>query len=266
MKQQILSHLPEAHPWSDRIRYFDVLDSTNTRAKQLAEEGAPHGTVVIADCQTAGRGRMGRSFHSPENGGIYLSVILRPECIPDRLMHLTCAAGTAMCDAIERVTGLRPGVKWINDLVINKKKLGGILTELFICPQTGNVRYSIVGIGINCCQELRHFPEELRQIATSLLIVTGKSFSRAEVAAAMIDSLFHMDRCLLSDRVRLMAAYRADCVTLGAEVAVISPTQTHHGLALDVAEDGGLLVRYSDGSAQKVQSGEVSVRGMYGYV
>ena len=141
MKQRILDHLPRNHPWAGNIHYFDTIDSTNTEAKRLAAAGAPHGTVLIAGHQTGGRGRMGRSFHSPAGLGIYLSVILRPECAPGDLMHLTCAAAVAMCDAVENAAGFRPGIKWTNDLVYGKRKLGGILTELAF-GSSGRVDYA----------------------------------------------------------------------------------------------------------------------------
>ena len=124
MKDKILHHLTTECPWRDTLYWYDTIDSTNTRAKQLAKEGAPHGTVLIAGHQTGGRGRMGRTFQSPAGAGVYLSVILRPNCEPAQLMHLTCAAGVAMMDAVEAVSGIRPQVKWINDLVIHSKKTG----------------------------------------------------------------------------------------------------------------------------------------------
>ena len=126
------------------IHRFDTIDSTNNRAKDMAQQGAPHGTVLIARHQTGGRGRLGRSFHSPPGSGIYLSMILRPSCRPDKLMHLTCAAAVAMCDAIQAATGFRPGIKWTNDLVHNRMKPGGILTELSFAS-TGCLDYVIVG-------------------------------------------------------------------------------------------------------------------------
>ena len=126
MKEKILSHLPPAHPWGQTLYYRDTIPSTNTEAKAMAAAGAPHGTVILADSQTAGRGRLGRSFCSPADSGIYMSVILRPACPPAALMHLTCAAGVAVCNAVETAVGIRPGIKWINDLVLRGKKLGGI--------------------------------------------------------------------------------------------------------------------------------------------
>ena len=139
------------------LHRFETIDSTNTYLKQLAEAGAEGGTAVIAHSQTGGRGRLGRSFHSPAGSGIYLSYLLRPNCKPEGLMHLTCAVAVAMCDAVEKTTGLRPGIKWTNDLVWQKRKLGGILTELGF--ENGLVSYAVVGIGINCTQTEEDFPQ-----------------------------------------------------------------------------------------------------------
>ena len=264
MKNTILSHLPGDLPW--QVQWFNTIDSTNDRAKVMAQNGAPHGTVLVAGHQTKGRGRMGRSFSSPEGKGIYLSVILRPKRPVRELMHLTCAAGVAMCDAVESTIGLRPGIKWINDLVVNGKKLGGILTELSIAPGTDLVQYAIIGIGINCTQTPDEFPEEIRDIATSLLTATGKAPDMGRLAAAMIQSLYEMDSGLQQQKTPLMDAYRKDCVTLGAEVVVLKNDKKRYGSALDIDPEGGLLVQFRDGSRETVNSGEVSVRGMCGYV
>jgi len=265
MKTAIFAHLPREFPWADRILYFDTIDSTNTHAKQLAAAGAPHGTVLVAGRQTGGRGRMGRSFHSPADTGIYLSVILRPDCPAARLMHLTCAAAVAMCDALQAVTGLRPGIKWTNDLVWGKKKLGGILTELSLNADS-SVAYAVVGIGINCAQQPEDFPEDIRQIATSLAMAAGKTPDRAAVAAAMITALNAMADTLLQDKDAMMAQYRRDCITIGQAISVNQADSVRYGTAVDVDDAGALLVRFSDGSFQAVNSGEVSIRGMYGYI
>ena len=264
MKEQILKNLTESCPWQDSVLYFESIDSTNTRAKELAAQGAPHGTVLIADHQTGGRGRLGRSFLSPAGSGIYLSVILRPGCPAAQLMHLTCAAAVAMCDAVEAVTGLRPGIKWTNDLVFEGRKLAGILTELRITP-TGLVDYAVVGVGINCCQQPGDFPEELRDMAGSLAMVSGRAVDRAEVAAAMIRSLCEMDRAL-TDRAACMDRYRRGCITMGKDISLLKADgSVRYGTALSVDDGGALVVRFRDGSTEAVSSGEVSVRGMYGY-
>lgn len=260
MKEQLLSLLPAAHPWRDGIHWFDVIDSTNTEAKRLAQAGASHGTVLIADQQTGGRGRMGRTFSSPGGKGIYMSVILRPHCKANQLMHLTCAVAVAMCDAVESVTGFRPSVKWINDLIAKGKKLGGILTELSLIPGTDQVDYAIIGVGINCLQAQTDFPEELQDIAISLVSVTGEPVDRAELAAAMICSFDAMAHLLLTQKEGLMACYRRDCCTLGQDIYLIrGETKTPcHAVGLD--PDGGLSVIFPDGTAEIVNSGEVSTR------
>ena len=266
MKNDILRHLPPAHPWGQNLICFDCIDSTNTAARELARQGAPSGTVLIADRQTGGRGRLGRSFHSPGGVGLYFSVILRPQCHASDLMHLTCAAAVAACDAVEKATGLRPGIKWTNDLVHEKKKLGGILTELGLKPG-GMVDYAIIGIGINCCQRSGDFPEDIRGIAASLAMVTGNPVDRSRLAAALTEALYQMDQILLTGKNAIMDSYRTNCITLGQEVSLVrADGDARHGTALDVDDEGALVVCFSDGHTEAVNSGEVNVRGMYGYI
>lgn len=265
MVQEILAQLPENHPWAQNIHWFDTIDSTNTRAKAMAASGAAHGTVILAGQQTGGRGRMGRSFHSPAGLGLYLSVILRPECPPTKLMHLTCAAAVAACQAVAEEAELRPGIKWTNDLVFGFRKLGGILTELSL-NANGAVNYAIVGIGINCNHSRQDFPPELQEMAASVAMYTGKPVDRCRLAAQLIRQLCDMDRDLLRDKAGIMALYRAGCMTLGREVSIHRFEEVRHGTATDVDDDGGLVVRFSDGHTETVAAGEVSVRGMYGYL
>lgn len=264
MKDKILSHLSTECPWRDTLYWYSVTDSTNTRAKELAKQGAPQGTVLIAGRQSAGRGRMGRTFQSPDGQGVYLSVILRPDCAPTELMHLTCAAGAAMVQAVEQTAGIRPQVKWINDLVVNGKKLGGILTEMSVAH--GKVEYAVIGIGINCLQTRDDFPAEITDMATSLSLAAEKPVPPHVLAAAMIEHLWKMQATLFTDKQRWMSEYKENCITLGKEIQVIRGEEIRPGRALDIDDDGGLLVQYPDGTTQTVASGEVSVRGMYGYV
>ncbi len=264
MKNAILSHFITECPWRDTLYWYDTVDSTNTRAKNLAKTGAPHGTVIIAGAQSGGRGRMGRSFSSPESMGLYLSVILRPGCPADRLMHLTCAAGVAARNAVKQATGLSPDIKWANDLVCGKKKLGGILTELGFAGST--VDYAIIGIGINCLQQSEDFPAELQGLATSITEQTGTPCPPARLAAALVEQLFKMDQSLFTQKTLWMQDYRRHCITLGKEISVVQGDTVRRGIALNIDDDGGLSVAFSDGSTQTVSSGEVSIRGMYGYV
>ncbi len=265
MKDQILTHVSPTYPWKENLHFFPTIGSTNDHIRSLAKAGAPHGTVVIADHQTGGHGRRGRSFHSPEGVGVYLSILLRLQCQPTELMHLTCAVAVAMCEAVEASAGFRPGIKWTNDLVFGKRKLGGILTELGFTPQ-GKLDYAIIGVGINCCQSPEDFPEDIRDMAGSLAMITGRDIDRAKVAAAMMESLHRMDTRLLTEKVRILAQYKADCITVNQDVVLVRGDEKRYGHALDVDAEGALVVRFADGSIEAVNSGEISVRGMYGYV
>lgn len=265
MKSKLLLHLPADYPWAEQILCFDTLDSTNDHLKALARQGAPAGTAILADRQTGGHGRLGRSFHSPGGQGIYLSFLLRPQCAPQALMHLTCAVAVAMCDAVEQSLGFRPGSKWTNDLVWGKRKLGGILTELGLSPK-GTVDYAILGIGINCTQLLSDFPPDIQNMAGSLSMVTGTPVDRAAVAAAMLEALHTLSATLLTEQTQTLGRYRRDCVTLGKDICVLRGDQVRHGRALDIDEQGALVVSYEDGTTEHVNSGEVSIRGMYGYL
>ena len=264
MKEQILSQMTTECPWRDTLYWYDTIDSTNTRAKELAKDGAPAGTVLVAGNQTGGRGRMGRSFSSPEGMGVYLSVILRPGCKAEELMHLTCAAAVAACKAVESASGIFPGIKWINDLICGKEKLGGILTEMSV-NTNGFVDWAVVGIGINCRQKKADFPTELQSMATSLLLQTGKPCPPALLAARLTEALYEIN-AILFEKQQIMDIYRQHCVTLGQKVLVVRGEESAYGTALDLDQDGGLLVRFADGTEKVVSSGEVSIRGMYGYV
>ena len=263
MKQQILNFLSPEHPWKDRIYWFESLASTNSLAKQLVLDGAPHGTVLIAGHQTGGRGRMGRSFHSPAGGGLYLSVLLRPEAPPEQWMHLTCAVAVAACQAVHDACGLYPGIKWTNDLVWEQRKLGGILTELVTIP--GNTA-AVVGIGVNLTQTPEDFPPELQTIAGSLAMFCRELPNREKLAANLIHRLWETDRVLFSEKAAILDAYRKNCITLDTDISIVRGDSLRHGHALTVDEQGALVVSFPDGHIEAVNSGEVSIRGMYGYI
>ena len=180
-------------------------------------------------------------------------------------MHLTCATAVAMCDAVEQSAGFRPGIKWTNDLVSGSNKLAGILTEMAL-DTSGQIAYAVVGIGINCCQRSDDFAPEIRDMAGSLSMIAGTAVSRPKVAVAMLEALLRMDRNLLSGKDSVMARYRKDCITVGREISLVRGDEIRHGLAVNVGEDGALVVRFDDGYVETVNSGEVSVRGLYGYV
>ena len=254
------------HPWAPLVQVFETVDSTNTVAKGLAAAGAPEGTVVVADQQTGGRGRLGRKFASPPGVGVFLTVVLRPNVPPMELLHLTAVSAVATADAIEEATALRPGIKWTNDLVIGKRKCVGILTEMSLQAESGLVDYAVVGIGTNCNHTQEDFPEEVRPVAVSLREETGRTVDRNAYAAALIRALYRANAELLSGKVNWMERYRRDCITIGKDVKIVRGDAVQLAHADGVDDDGALLVTYADGTTGAVNSGEVSVRGMYGYL
>lgn len=266
MKETILAQLPENHPWKEHIFWFDTIDSTNNEAKRMAREGAPEGTTVIAGGQSAGRGRLGRSFCSPAGQGVYFSCILRPQCRPEQIMHLTCAAAIAAAQAVQDVSGILPGIKWTNDLVVGKRKLGGILTEISVDPKNRLVEYAVIGIGINCSQKDADFDEAIRDMACSILGVTGRGADPAALYGALICRFSELSQDILTKKADIMALYRENCVTVGQAISVVRGDAIRHGKALSVEDDGALRVAYDDGTEASVASGEVSIRGMYGYL
>ena len=242
---------------------FQVVDSTNLVCKRMAAEGAPDGTVVIADSQTAGRGRLGRSFQSAAGLGLYLSVLWRPECDMETLMALPALGAVAAAKAVERVCGASPQIKWPNDLVLQNKKIGGILTESVVLPGETAV---VLGIGINVSQRTEDFDGEVRRIAASLEMLAGKNVSRAALAAALMEELDMLRREALAQPQLWLAEYRSRCLTVGREVQIIAGEAVRRARAMDVDEGFGLRVCYDDGSMDTVRAGEVSVRGLYGYL
>ena len=248
------------------LRCFEELDSTNNYLKTLPE--APDGLAVTADSQTAGRGRMDRSFQSPKGQGMYLSVLLRPHLPPDRLPPVTALAGVSVCAAVERVCGVRPGLKWPNDPVLNGKKLCGILTEMSLEAETGRVQSLVLGIGINVSQGPEDFSPQVREMATSLGQALGKPVSRPRLTAALLEELDRTYAALLAgDLSAYLSAYRRDCVNLGKTVQLLpfGGGERETAQAVDIDEDFSLVVRGPDGKERTVRSGEVSVRGLYGY-
>lgn len=246
----------------DIIR-LDTVVSTNTYAKELARQGAPHGTVVLAECQTGGRGRMGRHFSSPKGLGIYCSVILHPDAEPSKLLHLTAMMAEAARRAVLETVGLKPQIKWVNDLVLNGKKLCGILTEMEL--KGSETDFVIVGVGINCNQKREDFPTELQEIATSLSMELGKEIEREAVIQALLSEIEKAAADLRSPA-EWMEAYRQNCITLGKEVQIIRGEEVRQGFAEDMDDTGALVIRFADGKRETVDSGEVSVRGLYGYL
>jgi len=249
----------------ENIHCFASLDSTNTACRRLAQSGAPDGTVVIARQQTAGRGRMGRHFESPEGLGLYLSILWRPLCAAESLMSLTSLAAVAAMNAIKKVCGVTCSVKWPNDLVLGGKKLAGILTESVLSPD-GKVEFVILGIGINLLQKAEDFSPEVSAIATSLLQKTGMAIDPDALAAELVDELDNLYKNILPDPDLWREEYLRACINIGKAVEIIRPDGTRQtAQARDIDGQYGLVVQYPDGGVETLRSGEVSVRGLHGY-
>lgn len=250
----------------DNIYVYESIDSTNTQCKRLAMNGAVDGTVVMAEEQTAGRGRKGRSFQSPQGLGLYLSILWLPQCEPSRLLPLTSLAAVAVSRAMERVTGERADIKWPNDLLLRDKKIAGILTEMALEGESGQIDYVVLGIGINVHHKAADFTEEVAAMASSLDAELGVTVSRPRLAAALMEELDILRREVMWQPELYLDEYRQRCVTIGRTVQVVRGEERKAANAIDVDEQFGLAVRYEDGTEETVRSGEVSVRGLYGYV
>ena len=259
----VLGLLPEQE--RALVRVFSSIDSTNTYLKREAMAGAPSGLIAVANEQTAGRGRVGRSFLSAPDCGIYLSMLLRPTCDPAGCATLTCHAAVAVCRALERVCDVRPGIKWTNDILLDGRKICGILTELSLEGETGTVDSVVIGIGINVNNAITDFPEELRGVAGSVFSATGTRVERASLAAALIGELRTMAALWESDPRVYLEEYRARCLTVGKDVRILRGEESRTAHAEAVTDDFSLLVRYPDGSEEALTGGEVSVRGLLGY-
>lgn len=246
------------------VLYFDTIDSTNTKAQELAEKGYPSGTLVVADKQESGKGRRGRSWVSPPCTGIFMTLMIKPDINPNNASMLTLVAALAVAKAITSVTGEEAMIKWPNDIVVNGKKVCGILTEMN--AQFDYINHIVVGIGINVHNE--SFPEEISQMASSLMIEAGgKRFHRAQIIAETM-SYFeqYYDTFLKTqDLSALVREYDELLVNRNKSVRVLDPKEPFDGKAMGITHKGELIVDTWE-SRKLVSSGEVSVRGIYGYV
>lgn len=235
-----------------------VTDSTNQEVKRRALEGAEEGLVVLAEEQTAGRGRRGREFSSPSGTGIYMSVLFRPT--PEQssdVVLITTAASVAVCRAIQQVLQEEPSIKWVNDIFLREKKVCGILTEAVSDFESGRIDTVVVGIGINYREPTEGFSEELRHIAGA--VCSGDCFiPRNRLAAAVMNELFFLYEHL-SEKT-YMADYKRLSNVLGKEVKFTSGNDWKYGTAIDIDEDGGLVIRREDGSKQILRTGEITLR------
>lgn len=239
-----------------RIHHFFKTDSTNAVALRLAAEGEPHGSLVIAEEQTAGRGRLGRPWYSEKTSGIYLSAILRPLLAPQQAPLLTLVAGLAARDAVVEVTGLAVDLSWPNDLLIAGRKCCGILTEMQ--AESQRIHYVVVGVGV----DVNHarFPAELDSIATSLRLAAGRPFSRLEVLAHLLAGLDRYYNRLLAEGPAPLIACFTEVSSLARDkrVRVVTPRETFTGTTAGLDATGSLLVRRDDGRLEPVLAGDVA--------
>ena len=238
---------------------YKTITSTNTVLKARAAEGAPAGQVLIAGAQTAGRGRMGRSFYSPPDSGLYMSLLLRPRFSAREATRITACAAVAVAETVEELSGRATQIKWVNDVLLDGRKICGILTEAAFDCESGQLAYVIVGIGINIAVPAGDFPAELRQIAGAAF--DGKAIPelRAKLAAGVLDRL--ADYAVDPDNPACFEAYRARSLVLGKAVNLLVPgREPERAQVLDLNRDYSLRVRMPDGSERSVSSGEVSVR------
>lgn len=245
------------HDDNRRLYILNSVDSTNNYAKELARNGEPGGTVVISDMQTAGKGRMGRSFCSPPKSNIYMSIILRPEIDIESSQLITSCVAAAAASAIDTICGTDTQIKWVNDLFLNGKKICGILTEASVSFESGTLDFAVVGIGINIRSVANVFPKELLKTATSIQDETEKLFDRSEIIAEVITSV---EKYLneLPDR-KFLEEYKKRSFIIGKRVIVTKAGEEREAIAAGISENAGLEVIYDDGQKEALNSGEARI-------
>lgn len=251
--------------WAGRpVLFYDTLSSTNFQAKLDAEKGASEGTLIVADMQTAGRGRKGRTWSSPAGVNIYFTLILRPDYESGKASMVTLLMGLAVAESIRSICGLEAGIKWPNDIVVGGRKVCGMLAEMSVEHEF--IHYVVVGVGINVKEQ--EFDPEIAGTATSLWKEGGKNVSRALLAAAVMKNFEELYEAYQKEKTHseLLARYNSLLVNRDREVCVLDPKGEFRGISRGVNDSGELLVELPDGRIVEVYAGEVSVRGVCGYV
>lgn len=241
-----------------KIHFEESVTSTQKIAHQLAYDGAPEGTLIVAEEQTSGRGRLSRVWHSPKHTGVWMSLILRPNLPPAKAPQLTLLTAVAITQAIEEVTGLRPDIKWPNDILINKKKTVGILTEMQ--AEADKINSVIIGMGINVNQALEHFPEELHSIATSLSIELGEPVNRAELIQKILvkfETLYH--KYLEHGFFPIKLLWESYAISIGKRITARTITGTLKGEAKGITEDGVLMLEDDQGMIHYIHSADIQI-------
>lgn len=248
----------------ETIIYRDSMDSSNTQAKRMGEDGAENGILVVTDCQTAGKGRRGRSWVSPVGVNCYYTVLLRPDIPAEKASMITLVAALALAKAIKETAQLETLIKWPNDVIANGKKLCGILTES--STDLEYINYLVVGIGVNCNQT--DFPDEIKETASSIQLETGRKVNRCQLLGSFLTYFERYYEVFLKteDLSQLEEAYNSLLVNRGREVKIIEKGCERVLTAIGIDQNGALLVKDEEGRQEAIISGEVSVRGLYGYV
>ena len=246
------------------IIYYDSIGSTNSKAKELAELGQEHGTVVISEEQTNGRGRLGRNWVSPKYKGIWMSIILRPNIITENISQITLLGAAAVQKAIMKM-GIKTSIKWPNDIVLNSRKVCGILTEM--SGEVDHINYLVMGIGINVNFEEEDFPEELKDIATSLTLESGKYMDRKRLLSNVLNTfeVLYNDFVKNGDIEETIDICRKNSILIGKEIQLVNRGKVTTAKAIDISDQGELVIENCHGMVENIVSGEVSIRGIYGY-
>ena len=235
---------------------YESTDSTNMRAKELAASGAPHGTLFAADMQTAGRGRLGRSFFSPSGSGVYFTLLLRPDFDTDSALLITSAVAVAVCRAIDKIAEVNTQIKWVNDIYLNKKKICGILTEASSNFESGGVEFIVVGIGINVTNEA--FPPEISDTATSIGANSNETIDRCRLIAEILNEFENIYRSL--NKREYMEEYRKRSCVINKKVKAIKAGISREVFIENIDDSGALIVKNKNGETEKINSGEISIR------
>ena len=239
------------------LEVYESVTSTNLVLREKANAGARQGTVVIAASQTGGRGRLGRSFYSPDDTGIYLSILLRPDQAAGDATLITTAAAVAVCEAIEKISDTVPQIKWVNDVFIDGKKVCGILTEASFGLENGKIEYAVLGIGINVYTPLAGFPDEIKNIVGSVL-QKRQSDAKNRLAAEVLNNFFSLYQ-KIGNR-EFINEYKRRSFVIGKRITVLSGEKAIPATALDIDENCRLIVQYDDGSTAALYSGEISIK------
>lgn len=240
------------------ILVFDTIDSTNKYAKKLAQDGAKEGTIIISEHQSEGKGRLGRSFYSPSGTGIYMSIILRPKMSAEHALLITTSTAVAVSKAIEENCYLDTQIKWVNDIYSDGKKLCGILTEASLDFETGGLEYAIVGIGINVSTSENSFPEEIKNIATSIYPHSSRRSIRSKIIATIINNIFDYKDKL--GCIEILNEYKSRSFLIGKEINIIKGETQTPAVAIDIDDKAQLIARLENGQIVALNAGEVSVR------